>query len=125
MRSIVRFLPILPIGVLLAGPVHAQLTGFYPMGADSLSLNDDDFRLMIDAANGLLRQSPLRTGATTTWKNSQSGSNGTIHVTKTFNRNAMLCHTLVYETLPAGTPQANRTTLDWCNTGGGAWKILS
>ena len=54
MRSIVRFLPILPIGVLLAGPVHAQLTGFYPMGADSLSLNDDDFRLMIDAANGLL-----------------------------------------------------------------------
>ena len=125
MPSIVRFLPALSLAVLFAGPAHAQMSGFYPMGADSLSLNNDDFKLMIDAANGLLRQSPLRTGATTNWKNSQSGSNGTIRVAKTFNRNAMLCHTLVYETTPAGTPQANRTTLDWCNTGGGAWKILS
>lgn len=119
MPSIVQFLSVLSLGVLLGGSAHAQLTGFYPMGADSLSLNDEDFRLMIDAANGLLRQSPLRTGAETTWK-SQSGSNGSIHVTETFNRNAMLCHTLVYETMPGGTPQANRTTLDWCNTGGGA-----
>ena len=125
MPSIARLFPVLSLGVLLAGPAHAQLTGFYPMGADSLSLNNDDFRLMIDAANGLLRQSPLRVGATTNWRNSQSGSNGTIRVTKTFNRKAMLCHTLVYETTPAGTPQANRTTLDWCDTGGGAWRILS
>src|SRR6202008_2746134 len=76
MPSIVRFLPALSLAVLFAGPAHAQLSGFYPMGADSLSLNNDDFKLMIDAANGLLRQSPLRVGATTNWRNSESGSHG-------------------------------------------------
>jgi hypothetical protein len=125
MRSISRLSTALCVGTLLTGLAHAQLSGFYPLGADSLSLNNEDFRMMIDAANDLLRRTPLRTGATTSWRNSQTGSKGTISVTKTFHHNAMPCHTLVYETIPARTPPANRTTLNWCSTSGGEWKILS
>ena len=97
----------------------------YPIGANSLSLNNADFSLLIDAANGLLRKSPLRIGASTSWRNQQTGSNGTIHVTKTFHRDGMLCHTLSYETIPAATPPANTTMLNWCKTPDNQWKILS
>ena len=79
---------------------------------------------LIDAANRLLVRSPLPVGTTTSWRNDPTGSAGTIRVARTFRHNSMLCHRLVYETMPGGTPPANRTTLDWCNTRDG-WKILS
>lgn len=97
------------LSMLFASKGHAQLSAFYPIGADLLSLNNEDFSLLIDAANGLLRKSPLHIGASTSWRNQQTGSNGTIHVTKTFHRDGMLCHTLSYETIPAATPPANTT----------------
>jgi surface antigen len=124
MGYVARSLAALSLGAALAGQTYGQLTGYYPMGADSLSLSNDDFVRMIDAANGLLRRSPLPVGTTTNWQNNQTGSTGTIRVTQTFRHGAMLCHRLVYETTPAGTPPANRTTLDWCDTGHGEWKIL-
>jgi surface antigen len=125
MSSILRFSAVMCFGALMVAQAHSQLLGYYPIGADSLSLNNEDFARLIDAANELLRKSPLPVGATTSWHNAQSGSSGTIRVTKTFNRNAMLCHTLTYETTPTATPPANRTTLNWCKTQDGAWKILS
>jgi hypothetical protein len=124
MGYVTRILVALGIGTLLAGPAHAQLSGYYPFGSDALSLNNEDFTRLIGAANGLLRRSPLPVGATASWRNDQTGSNGTIRVARTFRRDAMLCHRLVYETVPAGTPPANRTILDWCDTGHGEWKIL-
>jgi len=113
------------LSMLLTSIGHAQLAGFYPIGADSLSLNNEDFSLLVDAANGLLKTSPLRIGASTSWKNQQTGSNGTIRATKTFHRDGMLCHTLSYETIPAATPPANTTVLNWCKTPDNQWKILS
>ena len=113
------------LSMLFASKGHAQLSAFYPIGANSLSLNNEDFSLLIDAANGLLRKSPLHIGVSTSWRNQQTGSNGTIHVTKTFHRDGMLCHTLSYETIPAATPPANTTVLNWCKTPDNQWKILS
>ena len=113
------------LSMLLASKGHAQLTGFYPIGSGSVSLNNQDFSLLVDAANGLLRKTPLRIGASTSWQNQQTGSNGTIHVTKTFRRDSMMCHTLSYETIPAATPPANTTVLNWCKTPDNQWKILS
>ena len=124
MGYVTRWLATLCFAVALAVPGHAQLTGYYPFGTDSLSLSNDDFMRLIDAANGLLQRSPLPVGATANWQNNQTGSSGTIRVTKTFLHGSMRCHRLVYETTPAGTPPANRTSLDWCNTGPGEWKIL-
>jgi surface antigen len=125
MGYVTRLSAVLCLGAALAVPAHAQLTGPYPFGSDALSLNNDDFARMIEAANGLLRRSPLPVGTTTSWRNDQTGSAGSIGVARTFRHGAMLCHRLVYETVPAGTPPANRTILDWCNTGSGVWKILS
>lgn len=120
-----RLLAVLCLGTTLAVPGYAQLTGYYPMGADSLSLSNGDFTRLTDAANALLLRSPLPVGTTTSWRNDQTGSSGTIRVVQTFKHGTMLCHKLDYETTPAGTPPANHTTLDWCNTGRGEWKILS
>ena len=100
MPSIARLLAVGCLTTALASPAESQLAGYYPMGADSLSLTNDDFRILIDAANELLRRSPLGVGATASWRNGQTGSNGTVSVTKTFTRNAMLCHTLVYDDSP-------------------------
>lgn len=124
MGYVASSLTALCLGSALAVPAYAQLTGYHPLDTASVSLNNDDFMWLIDAANGLLRRSPLSVGATTNWKNDQTGSAGTIHVAKTFRHDAMLCHRLLYETFPAGTPPANRTALDWCDTGRGEWKIL-
>ena len=112
------------LGSALAVPAYAQLAGYNPFDSTSASRNNDDFMRLIDAANGLLRRSPLSVGATTNWKNNQTGSAVTIHVAKTFRHGSMLCHRLLYETIPAGTPPTNRTALDWCVTGRGEWKIL-
>jgi surface antigen len=124
MGYIKRFLTALSFGTLLTVSAHAQLTGYYPFGSDALSLSNDDFMRLIDAANRLLVRSPLPVGTTTSWRNDQTGSVGTIRVERTFRHDSMLCHRLVYETMPGGTPPANRTALDWCNTRDG-WKILS
>jgi surface antigen len=112
------------IGVL-AATGRAQLTSFYPIGEGGISLNNADFSKLVDAANNLLRRPRLANGATTRWENDQTGSSGTISVTKTFSRESMLCHTLSYETVPMATPPANRTVLNWCKTSDGSWKILS
>ena len=111
--------------VLMTGKGHAQLGGFYPFGADSLSLDNADFGMMIDAANGLLRKTPLRPGDSVGWRNQQTGSNGTILVTDSFRHDRMPCHTLTYETIPAATPPATKTVLKWCKTPASEWKILS
>ena len=125
MHTVFRLSMAIYLSILLASKGDAQLTGFYPIGANSLSLNNADFSLLVDAANGLLRKSPLRIGASTSWRNQQTGSNGTIRVTKTFHQDGMLCHTLSYETIPAATPPANTTVLNWCKTPDNQWKILS
>jgi surface antigen len=110
----------------LTHAARAQLTPFYTIGAGGVSLNDADFAMLVDAANGLLRRPRLADGATANWQNAQSGSHGTISVTKTFHRESMLCHTLSYETVPmATTSQASTTVLNWCKTGDGSWKILT
>ena len=125
MQTVFRLSMAIYLSILLASKVDAQLAGFYPIGADSLSLNNADFSMLVDAANGLLRRSPLRIGASTSWRNQQTGSNGTIRVTKTFHQDGMLCHMLSYETIPAATPPANTTVLNWCKTPDNQWKILS
>jgi surface antigen len=111
--------------VTLTGAAHSQLSPFYTIGADGVSLNNADFRILVDAANDLLRRARLANGATASWRNVQTGSHGTITVTKTFHRESMLCHTLSYETIPMETSQGNITVLDWCKTSDGSWKILS
>jgi surface antigen len=114
------------LSMALTHGAGAQLTPFYTIGADGVSLNDADFTMLVDAANGLLRRPRLANGATASWQNAQSGSHGTISVTKTFHRESMLCHTLSYETVPmATTSQASTTILNWCKTGDGSWRILT
>ncbi len=109
----------------LTDTARAQLTPFYTVGADGVSLNDADFKILVDTANSLLRRRPLANGATASWQNDQTGSHGTIGVTKTFHHDSMVCHTLLYETTPMATSSANKTVLNWCNTRDGSWKILS
>jgi len=104
---------------------RAQLTPFYTVGADGVSLNNADFTILVDTANSLLRRPRLANGAAASWQNDQTGSHGTISVTNTFHRDSMLCHTLSYETIPMATSSANKTVLNWCKTRDGSWKILS
>ena len=110
---------------VLTGRARAQLPPFYTVGADGVSLNNADFTILVDTANSLLRRPRLANGATASWQNDQTGSHGTIGVTKTFRHDSMLCHTLLYETTPMATSSANKTVLNWCNTRDGSWKILS
>jgi surface antigen len=124
MAYVSRSLAALCLSATMTVPAHAQFLGYYPLGADGLSLSNEDYVRLIEAANGLLRQSPLPVGTATTWQNDTTGSGGTIRVTETFQHGSMLCHRLVYETTPEGTPPANQTALNWCDTGGGVWRIL-
>ena len=125
MRCTVQLILVVVLTGVPAAAGRAQLSSFYPIGEGGLSLNNADFSKLVDAANGLLRQPRLAKGATTKWRNDQTGSSGTISVTKTFIRDSMLCHTLSYETIPMATPPANRTVLNWCKTNDGSWKILA
>jgi surface antigen len=122
------FLRLMLLACLCAGltdRARAQLTPFYTVGADGVSLNNADFTILVDTANSLLRRPRLANGAAASWQNDQTGSHGTINVTNTFRRDSMLCRTLLYETTPMATPSANKTVLNWCNTRDGSWKILS
>ncbi len=105
-------------------PVYAQLGGYYPITSDGVSLDNGDFALLIDTANGLLRQSRLTTGKSVSWHSERTGSHGTITVTDTSHHGSMVCHTLTYETNPMASPSANTVKLNWCKTLEG-WKILS
>jgi surface antigen len=126
MAHILRSALVACLSMVLTHAASAQLTPFYTVGADGVSLNNEDFAVLVDAANSLLRRPSLANGATTSWRNAQSGSHGTISVTSTFHRESMLCHTLSYETNPmATTSQANTTVLNWCKTRDGSWKILT
>jgi hypothetical protein len=104
---------------------RAQFTEFYPVGEGGVSLNNADFTMLVDTANELLRRPHLANGSTAKWRNDQTGSNGTISVTRSFSQQKMPCHTLAYETLPMATPPANKLVLNWCRTPDGSWKILS
>jgi surface antigen len=114
----------LSLCVIAANSPRAQLSGFYPIGSDAVSLNNEDFTMLIDAANGLLRRPHLAKGDNADWRNKQSGSYGTISVTDSFHHAAWLCHTLTYRTNPTGASQANTLHLNWCRTPEG-WKVLS
>jgi surface antigen len=124
MGFVSRSFAALCLGSALAVPAQAQLLGYYPFDSDALSLNNEDYMRLIDTANGLLRRSPLPVGTTAGWRNDQTGSAGTIRVTKTFRHGSMVCHQLAYDTTLGGTPPAKRTMLDWCDTGADGWKIL-
>jgi hypothetical protein len=125
MGYISRSITVLCLGTALAVPAQANIPGHDPLGTGALSLSNDDYEHLVGAADGLLRRSPLPIGTTMNWRNEQTGSTGTIRVTQTFRRGAQLCHRLVYETIPAGEPPASHTTIDWCDTGGGKWKIIA
>jgi hypothetical protein len=62
--------------VTLTGAAHSQLSPFYTIGADGVSLNNADFEILVDAANGLLRRPRLANGDTASWRNAKSGSTG-------------------------------------------------
>jgi surface antigen len=126
MAHFLRLMLLVCLCAVLTDRARAQLTPFYTIGADGVSLNNADFTLLVDTANTLLRRPSLANGAAARWQNDQSGSHGTISVTNTFHRDSMLCHTLSYETTPMGTTSsANKTVLNWCKTSDGSWKILS
>jgi surface antigen len=125
MAYFLRLMILACLCAVLTGRARAQLTPFYTVGADGVSLNNADFTILVDAANGLLLRPRLANGANASWQNDQTGSHGTISVTKTFRRDSMLCHTLSYETTPMATSSANKTVLNWCHTRDGSWKILS
>jgi hypothetical protein len=124
MSYFVRFL-LVACAIVMPAAGRAQLTEFYPVGEGGVSLNNADFTMLVDAANGLLRRPHLAKGSATSWRNDQTGSNGTISVTRSFHEKNMPCHTLTYETIPMATPPAGRLLLNWCKTPDGSWKILS
>jgi hypothetical protein len=110
--------------LLMLNVADAQLSEFYTISGDAVSLNNADFAALIDAANGLLRRPRLSRGDSASWQNGQTGSHGTIVVTNTFRHEAWLCHTLAYHTNPAAASTANAIILKWCKTPDG-WRILS
>jgi hypothetical protein len=106
-----------------AGTTRAQINPFPDMTGASLS--NDDFSLLIDAGNALLRRSKLAIGDATQWQNSKTGSKGTITVQMTSHRNGMSCYILAYQTDVQGAPSSSSVRLNWCKALDGAWKILS
>jgi surface antigen len=124
MSFFVRLIVATNLSVVAPVLAQAQLAGLYPMSSDGVSLNNADFALLIDTANSLLRRPHIVVGDSATWRSDQTGSHGTISVTKTFHRESMLCHALTYETNPVGAPSANTVHLNWCKTSDG-WRILS
>jgi surface antigen len=124
MSHLVRLTLAVGLSAAALAPAQAQFTGFYTIGSDGVSLNNDDFKLLIDSANELLRRPNLAQGNRASWQSTQTGSHGTISVTDTFRHGAMPCHTLTYETNPMASASANTVKLNWCKTPDG-WKILS
>jgi surface antigen len=113
------------LGVVALKSGYAQLSGFYPITSDGVSLNNADFTKLVDAANDLLNRPRLAKGDNTSWQNEQTGSHGTISVMDTFHHGSMMCHTLNYLTNPMANQSANTVALKWCKTSDGSWKILS
>jgi surface antigen len=125
-HRIVHHIVAAAMGFILLMPtaVDAQLSEFYTITGDAVSLDNADFEALIDAANGLLRRQRLSQGDNISWQNRHTGSHGTIVVTNTFHHEAWLCHTLTYNTSPGSASSTNTIRLRWCKTPDG-WRILS
>ncbi len=106
-----------------AGMTRAQINPFPDMTGARLS--NEDFSLLIDAGNALLRTSKLAIGDATQWQNPKTGSKGTITVRTTSHWHGLPCHMLVYQTHVQGAQFSSLTRLNWCKEPDGAWKILS
>jgi surface antigen len=106
---------------LAPGLASAQINPFRGRGADKLTA--DDVRMLMDASNRLLARPSLHTGASESWKNDQSGASGSVSLKGNSRRHGLACRTLGYQAHSGAGVSPSGSTLIWCKTQDGSWKI--
>ena len=112
----------LALAIALApGLASAQINPFKGRGADRLS--GSDVQMLIDASNQLLARPSLGKGATENWKNDQTGASGSVSLKGNSRRNGLACRILSYQAHSGSGVSPRASTLTWCKTQDGSWKI--
>ncbi len=108
---------------LAPGLASAQINPFKGRGADRL--NSDDVRMLMDASTRLLAQPRLEKGAAERWKNDRSGASGSVSLQGNTRRHGLACRVLDYHARSGAGTSPRSSTLTWCKTQDGTWKIAS
>jgi surface antigen len=108
---------------LAPGLASAQINPFRGRGADRL--NSDDVRMLMDASDRLLAEPSPSPGASESWKNTRSGASGSVSLKGNSRRNGLACRILSYQAHSGSGMSPRSSTLTWCKTQDGSWKIAS
>jgi len=122
MTQLRLFLAALAIG-LAPGFAGAQINPFKGRGADRLS--GGDIQMLMDASNRLLAQPSPHKGAAEHWKNDQTGAAGSVSLTGNSRHDGLACRILSYQAHSGSGMSPRSSTLTWCKTQDGSWKIAS
>jgi len=108
---------------LAPGLASAQINPFRGRGADRLS--NADVQMLMDASSRLLAQPTLKKGAAEHWKNDRTGSSGSVSLQGNTRRQGLACRVLNYQARSGAGINPRSSTLTWCKTQDGTWKIAS
>ena len=102
-------------------PASAQMSPFN--NGFNGTLNGDDLNAMMIAGQRLYGRNSVHNGASTTWSNPKTGNRGTITVLQSFTEHGMQCRKVKYDNRVVNLEGVRSSTLNWCKTPKGEWKI--
>src|SRR5271156_2101276 len=120
MRGVFLAVGAVALGLVLVHPAAAQINPF--RSSQAISLTNDDFQAIGQAATSLLNHETPTVGEVQAWENPRSGSTGTVEIARQFKHGSYGCFALDYTATAGGTASVQRSRLNWCKTKAG-WKI--
>ena len=96
-----------------------------PFRGSGFVLGESDLALVKTAAGKLYMTDDVEVGAVEEWANPETGSHGTVKLTRKHEYKGLPCRELQHEIELKGTNSPYRFALDRCKTDEGEWKILA
>ena len=96
-----------------------------PFKKSGFQLDESDLALLTAAAEKLYISDGVKVGAVEDWSNPETGSGGTVRLTRKHEYKGMPCRELQHDIELKHTKEPYRFTLDRCKTPDGEWKILA
>lgn len=96
-----------------------------PFRGSGFQLDESDLELVQAAAEKLYLSDGVAVGAVEQWSNPETGSRGTVELTRIFEYKSLPCRRLQHDIDLKRYKDPYRFTLDRCRVADGAWKILA
>ena len=113
----------LALSALDVTPVAMAVIGFGEVlkGTNFAAFTDADMKLFLNTAETTVRSQP--DGVEVRWNSEKSGSSGTMHVVRTYQRDGHTCRQLGGETVVKANTEP--FALTYCKDPAGRWRLAS